>query len=213
MALEQTTWTENTKALAYIVKYVDKLAVFMLLLRERYENDFVIKTYHRHRNKEATMVSVKMCDGAVHTRVSISTVSNVLSESAASREIPSLPTASRCHLSGTVSPREERRTIAEISRYRDERVEGLLVCTSTPYQEEQFLCRLATLSSPVLAIWSQDVPETIRCAAIDHRVGASQAIQHLLGLSLHPSVELSPVFGTPHFRARSQGHYQPFLDG
>ena len=43
------------------------------------------------------MVPVKMCDVAVHAGVmSITTISNVLRESAASCEIPFLPTASMC---------------------------------------------------------------------------------------------------------------------
>lgn len=101
------------------------------------------------------MVLVKMRNGAVLVRVSISTVSNLLSESAASCEIPFLTTASMYHLLGTVPLCEKRRTIAEISRYQDEHIEDLLVCTSTPHQAEMFLCRPAASSSPVIAIWSR----------------------------------------------------------
>ncbi len=126
------------------------------------------------------MVSVKMRDGAVHAGVSISTVLNVLSESAASREIPFLPTASISHLSGAVSPREGWRTIAKVSCCRDERSEDLLVRPSTPHPKESFLCRLAAPSFPVLASWSRDVPETPGFVTIDHRVGAFRAVQHLL---------------------------------
>jgi LacI family transcriptional regulator len=213
-----------------------------------------------------------MRDVAVRAGVSISTVSKVLSGSAASREIPfatverihqvaadlgyipnavarSLRTqrtreiglvlgmetypepaaltldgsfllslinaASACHLPGiVVYPREEQTIISNVSRYLDGRIEGLLVRASTPHQEEQLLRRLASSPLPVVAIWSQDVPETIGYVDIDHRAGAYQAVQHLLELGHRriAYVEPAPLFEHPHFLARYQGYCQALLD-
>ena len=123
--------------------------------------------------------------------------------------------ASACHLPGVVVyPREEQRTISDVSRYLDGRIEGLLVRASTPHQEEQLLHRLASSPLPVVAIWSQNVPETIGYVDIDHRAGAYLATQHLLELGHRciAYVEPAPVFEHPHFLARYQGYRQALLD-
>lgn len=218
------------------------------------------------------MASVKMRDVALQAGVSISTVSKVLSESAASSEIPPptiervrqaaaelgyipnavarnlrkqrtreiglvlgmetypepaaltldgtfllslIDAAAACHLPGViVYPREEQRTISDISRYLDGRIEGLLVRASTPHQEEQLLRRLASSPLPVVAIWSQNVPETIGYVDIDHRAGAYQAVQHLLEIGHRriAYVEPAPAFEHPHFLARYQGYCQALAD-
>jgi LacI family transcriptional regulator len=218
------------------------------------------------------MVAVKMRDVALYAGVSISTVSKVLSESAASREIPGatiervrqaaadlgyipnvvarslraqrtreiglvlgmetypepaaltldgtfllslINAASACHLPGVVIyPREEQRTISDVSRYLDGRIEGLLVRASTPHQEAQLLRHLASSPLPVVVIWSQNVPETIGYVDIDHQAGAYQAVRHLLDLGHRciAYVEPAPVFAHPHFHARYQGYCQALQD-
>lgn len=123
--------------------------------------------------------------------------------------------AAACHLPGVVVyPREEQKTIADVSRYLDGRIEGLLVRASTPHQEEQLLRHLASSPLPVVAIWSQNVPETIGYVDIDHRAGAYQAVQYLLELGHRriAYVEPAPVFEHPHFLARYQGYCQALLD-
>jgi LacI family transcriptional regulator len=123
--------------------------------------------------------------------------------------------ANSCHLPGVVVyPREENSTIADISRYLDGRIEGLLVRASTPHQEEQLLGLLAESSLPVIAIWSQDVPEMIGYVDVDHRAGAYQAVHYLLELGHRriAYVEPMPVFDHPHFLARYQGYQQALLD-
>jgi len=123
--------------------------------------------------------------------------------------------ASACHLPGViVYPREEQTVISDISRYLDGRIEGLLVRASTPHQEEQLLRRLASAPLPVVAIWSQDVPETIGYVDVDHGAGAYQAVRHLLELGHRriAYVEPAPVFAHPHFIARYQGYCQALLD-
>src|SRR6185437_4011517 len=102
----------------------------------------------------------------------------------------------------------------DVSRYLDGRIEGLLVRASTPHQEEELLRHLASSPLPVVAIWSQDVPETIGYVDIDHRAGAYQAVQHLLELGHRriAYVESAPVFKHPHFLARYRGYCQALLD-
>jgi LacI family transcriptional regulator len=218
------------------------------------------------------MASVKMRDVAAHAGVSISTVSKILSGSAASNQIPShtiervrqiaaqlgyipnavarnlrtqrtreigivlgkenypaaaaltldgafllglVNAATACHLPGVVVyPREENRTIADVSRYLDGRIDGLLVRASTPHQEEQLLRLLAESPLPVVAIWSQDVPETIGYLDVNHRAGAYQAVHYLLELGHRriAYVESIPVFEHPHFLARYQGYLQALTD-
>jgi len=219
------------------------------------------------------MVVVKMRDVANHAGVSVSTVSKILSGSAASSQIPlhtiervrrsalqlgyipnavarSLRTqrtreigivlgmetypeaaaltldgafllglinaAAACHLPGVVVyPREENRVIADVSRYLDGRIEGLLVRSSTPHQEEQLLRLLAESPLPVVAIWTQDVPDSVGYVDVDHRAGAYQAIQHLLDLGHRriAYIEPSPVFEHPHFLARYQGYQEALVNG
>ncbi len=218
------------------------------------------------------MASVKMRDVAAHAGVSVSTVSKILSGSAASSQIPShtiervrqiaaqlgyipnavarnlrtqrtreigivlgkenypeaaaltldgafllglVNAATACHLPGVVVyPREENRTIADVSRYLDGRIDGLLVRASTPHQEEQLLRLLAESPLPVVAIWSQDVPETIGYVDVNHRAGAYQAVHYLLELGHRRIgyVESIPVFEHPHFLARYQGYLQALTD-
>ncbi len=218
------------------------------------------------------MAVVKMRDVATHAGVSVSTVSKILSGSAASSQIP-LRTIERvrhsasqlgyipnavarslrtqrtreigivlgmetypepaaltldgafllglidavvaCHLPGVVVyPREENRVIADVSRYLDGRIEGLLVRASTPHQEEQLLHLLAASPLPVVAIWTQDVPDTVGYVDVDHYAGAYQAVQYLLELGHRciAYVEPSPVFEHPHFLARYQGYQQALRD-
>ncbi len=186
------------------------------------------------------MVVVKMRDVATHAGVSVSTVSKILSGSAASSQIPlrtiervrrsalqlgyipnavarSLRTqrtreigivlgmetypeaaaltldgtfllglinaAAVCHLPGlVVYPREENSVISDVSRYLDGRIEGLLVRSSTPHQEEQLLSLLAESPLPVVAIWTQEVPDVVGYVDVDHRAGSYQAVQYLLKL-------------------------------
>jgi LacI family transcriptional regulator len=218
------------------------------------------------------MAPVKMRDVAAHAGVSISTVSKILSGSAASEQIPirtiervrrsasllgyipnavarnlrtrrtreigivlgmeTYPEPAALTLDGTfllglisaattdhlpgivVYPREQNHTIGNVARYLDGRIEGLLVRASTPHQEEQLLRLLAASSLPVVAIWSQDVPETIGYVDVDHRGGAYQAIRHLLDLGHRriAYVESAPVFEHPHFLARYQGYQQALID-
>jgi DNA-binding LacI/PurR family transcriptional regulator len=67
---------------------------------------------------------------------------------------------------------------------------------------------------PVVAIWSQQVPDTIGYVDIDHCAGAYQALQHLLELGHRriAYVEADPVFKHPHFIARYQGYRQALLN-
>jgi LacI family transcriptional regulator len=123
--------------------------------------------------------------------------------------------ASACHLQGVVVyPREEDHIITDISRYLDGRIEGLLVRASTPHQEEQLLRLLGASPLPTVAIWSQDVPETVGYVDIDHHAGAYDAIRYLLELGHRriAYVEPSPVFAHPHFLARYQGYRQALID-
>lgn len=123
--------------------------------------------------------------------------------------------ASLSHLPGVVIyPREENANTTDISRYLDGRIEGLLVRVSTPHQEDQLLGLLAGSPLPVVAIWSQEVPDTIGYVDVDHRAGAYQAIQHLLELGHRriAYVEPSPVFEHPHFLARYRGYQQALID-
>jgi DNA-binding LacI/PurR family transcriptional regulator len=221
---------------------------------------------------ENTMAVVKMRDVAAHAGVSVSTVSKILSGSAASSQIPmhtiervrlsasqlgyipnavarSLRTqrtreigvvlgmetypepaaltldgafllglinaAAICHLPGViVYPREENSVIADISRYLDGRIDGLLVRSSTPHQEEQLLRLLAGSPLPVVAIWTQDVPDTVGYVDVDHVAGARQAIEYLLELGHRriAYVEPAPMFEHPHFLARYQGYQQALID-
>ncbi len=119
------------------------------------------------------------------------------------------------HLPGVVIyPREQNSTISDISRYLDGRIDGLLVRASTPHQEEQLLSLLAHSSLPVVAIWSQNVPETIGYIDIDHRAGAYQAVHYLitLGHQRIAYIEPEPVFAHPHFIARHEGYLQALRD-
>jgi LacI family transcriptional regulator len=123
--------------------------------------------------------------------------------------------ASSSHLPGVVIyPREEKATISDISRYLDGRIEGLLVRVSTPHQEDRLLSLLAGSPLPVVAIWSQDVPDTIGYVDIDHRAGAYKAVQHLLELGHRriAYVEADPVFEHPHFFARYRGYREALID-
>ncbi len=218
------------------------------------------------------MTVVKMRDVAAHAGVSVSTVSKILSGSAASSQIPAhtiervrlsasklgyipnavarslrtqrtreigvvlgmetypepaaltldgafllglIDAATACHLPGVVVyPREANGVIANISRYLDGRIDGLLVRSSTPHQEEQLLRLLAESPLPVVAIWTQDVPATIGYVDVDHFAGASQAVQYLLDLGHRriAYVEPAPVFEHPHFLARYRGYQQALLD-
>jgi LacI family transcriptional regulator len=218
------------------------------------------------------MASVKMRDVAAQAGVSVSTVSKILSRSAASNQIPPhtiervrriaaelgyipnavarnlrtqrtreigivlgkenypeaaaltldgafllglINAAAACHLPGVVVyPREENGTIEDVSRYLDGRIEGLLVRASTPHQEEQLLRLLAESPLPVVAIWSQDVPETVGYVDIDHRAGAYQAVHYLseLGHRRIAYAESAPVFEHPHFLARYQGYRQALTE-
>jgi DNA-binding LacI/PurR family transcriptional regulator len=214
------------------------------------------------------MAAVKMRDVATHAGVSVSTVSKILSGSAASSQIPFhtiervrhsalqlgyipnavarnlrtqhtreigvvlgmetypesaaltldgafllglIDAAAACHLPGVVVyPREENRVIADVSRYLDGRIEGLLVRSSTPHQEEQLLRLLSQSPLPVVAVWTQEVPDTVGYVDVNHRAGAYQAVQYLLELGHRriAYVEPSPVFEHPHFFARYQGYQQ-----
>lgn len=121
--------------------------------------------------------------------------------------------AAVCHLPGVVVyPRQEESV--DISRYLDGRIEGLLVRFSTPHQEERLLHQLAQTPLPVVAIWTQDVPEVVGYVDVDHQGGAYQAVQHLLELGHRriAYVEAAPVFEHPHFFARYQGYRQALLD-
>ena len=123
--------------------------------------------------------------------------------------------ATVCHLPGVVVyPREENSVIADISRYLDGRIEGLLVRSSTPHQEEQLLRLLGISPLPVVAIWTQNVPATVGYVDVDHFAGASQAIKYLLELGHRriAYVEPAPMFEHPHFMARYQGYQQTLLD-
>jgi LacI family transcriptional regulator len=123
--------------------------------------------------------------------------------------------AAVCHLPGVVVyPREENGVIADISRYLDGRIDGLLVRSSTPHQEEQLLRLLAESPLPVVAIWTQDVPETVGYVDVDHFAGASQAVKYLLELGHRriAYVEPAPVFEHSHFLARYRGYQQALLD-
>lgn len=123
--------------------------------------------------------------------------------------------ASASQLPGVVVyPRGDQKTILDVSRYLDGRIEGLLVRTSTPYLEEQLLRRLALSPLPIVAIWSRDVPENVGYVDIDNYTGAYQAVQHLLELGHRciAYVEPAPAFEHPHFLARSQGYRQALLD-
>ncbi len=123
--------------------------------------------------------------------------------------------AASYHLPGVVVyPREKSSTIADVSRYLDGRIEGLLVRSSTPHQEEQLLSLLALSPLPVVAIWTQDVPDTIGYVDADHCAGAYEAVQYLLALGHRhiAYVEPSPVFEHPHFLARFQGYQQALKD-
>lgn len=218
------------------------------------------------------MAVVKMRDVAAHAGVSVSTVSKILSGSAASNQIPVhtiervrlsasqlgyipnaiarnlrtqrtreigivlgmetypepaaltldgafllglIDAATVCHLPGVVVyPREENSVIADISRYLDGRIEGLLVRSSTPHQEEQLLRLLGISPLPVVAIWTQNVPATVGYVDVDHFAGASQAIKYLLELGHRriAYVEPAPMFEHPHFMARYRGYQQTLLD-
>ncbi len=117
------------------------------------------------------------------------------------------------HLPGVVVyPREDDH--ADIARYLDGRIEGLLVRFSTPHQEERLLRLLADSSLPVVAIWSQDVPDRIGYVDIDHQAGAYHAVQHLLELGHRriAYVEPDPIFAHPHFLARDRGYQQALID-
>lgn len=119
------------------------------------------------------------------------------------------------HLPGiVVYAREKASTIANVARYLDGRIEGLLVRSSTPHQEEQLLSLLARSLLPVVAIWTQEVPDTVGYVDVNHRAGAYQAVQHLLELGHRriAYVEPSPVFEHPHFLARYQGYEQALRD-
>lgn len=119
------------------------------------------------------------------------------------------------HLPGiVVYAREKTSTIANVARYLDGRIEGLLVRSSTPHQEEHLLSLLAQSLLPVVAIWTQAVPETVGYVDVDHRAGAYQAVQHLLELGHRhiAYVEPFPVFKHPHFLARYQGYEQALRD-
>lgn len=218
------------------------------------------------------MAVVKMRDVAAHAGVSVSTVSKILSGSAASNQIPvhtiervrhsaaqlgyipnvvarnlrtqrtreigvvlgqeTYPEAAALTLDGAfllgltdaveayhlpgivVYPREKSNTIANVSRYLDGRIDGLLVRSSTPHQEEQLLSLLARSPLPVVAIWTQDVPDTVGYVDVDHRAGAYQAVAHLLALGHQhiAYVEPSPVFEHPHFLVRYQAYEQALRD-
>jgi len=218
------------------------------------------------------MTVVKMRDVAAHAGVSVSTVSKILSGSAASSQIPAhtiervrlsasqlgyipnavarslrtqrtreigvvlgmetypepaaltldgafllglIDAATACHLPGVVVyPREANGVIANISRYLDGRIDGLLVRSSTPHQEEQLLRLLAESPLPVVAIWTQDVPATVGYVDVDHFTGARQAVKYLLELGHRriAYVEPAPVFEHPHFLARYRGYQQALLD-
>lgn len=123
--------------------------------------------------------------------------------------------AAACHLPGVVVyPREENSVIADVSRYLDGRIDGLLVRSSTPHQEEQVLRLLAESPLPVVAIWTQDVPDEVGYVDVDHCAGACQAVKYLLELGHRriAYVEPTPVFEHPHFLARYQGYQQAFRD-
>ncbi|GHO83478.1 LacI family DNA-binding transcriptional regulator [Dictyobacter formicarum] len=214
------------------------------------------------------MAIVKMRDVAAHAGVSISTVSKILSGSAAAHQIPAhtiervrrsasqlgyIPNAvarnlrtqrtreigivlgqetypeaaaltldgafliglmeavATCHLPGmVVYPRERSSSIADVARYLDGRIEGLLVRSSTPHHEELLLSLFARSPLPVVAVWTQEVPDTVGFVDVDHRAGAYQAVRHLLDLGHRriAYVESSPVFEHPHFLARYQGYEQ-----
>jgi LacI family transcriptional regulator len=118
-------------------------------------------------------------------------------------------------LSGIVIyAREKASTISNVAHFLDGRIEGLLVRSSTPHQEEQVLRLLAQSRLPVVAIWTQEVPDTVGYVDVDHRAGAYQAVQYLLELGHRriAYVEPSPVFEHPHFLARYQGYEQALRD-
>lgn len=120
------------------------------------------------------------------------------------------------HLPGmVVYPRERSSSISDVSRYLDGRIEGLLVRSSTPHHEERLLSLLARSPLPVVAVWTQEVPETVGFVDVDHRTGAYQAVRHLLDLGHRriAYVEPSPVFEHPHFLARFQGYEQALREG
>jgi LacI family transcriptional regulator len=73
---------------------------------------------------------------------------------------------------------------------------------------------LAESSLPVVAIWTQDVPDEVGYVDVDHCAGACQAVKYLLELGHRriAYVEPSPVFNHPHFLARYQGYQQAFRD-
>ncbi|THF87922.1 LacI family transcriptional regulator [Deinococcus sp. KSM4-11] len=91
--------------------------------------------------------------------------------------------------------------------FLDGRVDGLLVGCD-PLRGHGLLASLAQATLPVVALWTQRVPESVGAVDVDHAGGAALATAHLIGLG-HTRI----VFygggirsGVEHFARRQEGY-------
>ncbi len=104
---------------------------------------------------------------------------------------------------------EQQSNTPNLNLYYDGRIEGLLI-RCDPRYPHPLLTELIPKRIPIVAVWTQETPEGIGYADVDHYGGAKLAVQHLLELGhqkiafLDSSLDENNI----HFRLRFQGYQE-----
>jgi len=113
-----------------------------------------------------------------------------------------------------VFPREGQHGHRNLSQYIDGRIDGIIVRCFVP-ADDDFLAALAATGTPVIALWSHEVPDGVGYVDVDHYGGMYAAMQHLVELG-HRRIAFATgsddVHENLHFPARLAAYRQALTD-